>query len=324
MGLRMASFRKMKSGWRAEVCVNRVRDSRMFDTKSAAMIWAVEREQEIKEGKEEVCKHIGTDIFNRYLKEVSKHKRGEKWEKIRLLKFIEHPPFKKPVNEIVSDDIVKWRNLRLTDVSPSTVRREMNLLGHCFETARKEWKWIDENPCADVRKPSDAPPRDRLISEEEIKLIRQCLDWPKDEEATGKMQKVAVGFCFAIETAMRMGEICGLTKKDINKNVAKLPKTKNGSSREVPLSKRALELLTFVPDLWEDMTPKQFEALYRKGRDRSGIENLVFHDTRHEAITRLAKKLDVLDLARMVGHKDIRQLMTYYNETAENLASRLD
>ena len=54
------------------------------------------------------------------------------------------------------------------------------------------------------------------------------------------------------------------------------------------------------------------------------IEDLHCPDTRHEAITRLAKKLDVLDLARMAGHKDLRQLMTYYNATAEELAAKLD
>lgn len=319
----MASFRKLKTGWRAEICKNNVRDSRMFDTKAAAKAWAVEREQEIKEGKD-TRNESGPDIFDRYLKEVSVKKRGYKWERLRIMKYSAHPLFMRPANEITSDHITKWKNERLQSVSPATVRREMNLLGHCFETARKEWKWIDENPCKDVRKPPDSLPRDRLISVEEIEMIRICLNWPLDTIAQSKTQQVAVGFCFAIETAMRMGEIVGLKKRDIKGNVASLPKTKNGASRKVPLSKRAVELLTFVPDLWQNFTSDQFEALFRKGRITTPIENLVFHDTRHEAITRLAKKLDVLDLARMVGHKDINQLLVYYNETAENLANKLD
>jgi integrase len=56
---------------------------------------------------------------------------------------------------------------------------------------------------------------------------------------------------------------------------------------------------------------------------RSLVEGLTFHDFRHEAITRLARKLDVLDLARMVGHRDLRQLAIYYNATAEEMAGRL-
>jgi len=65
------------------------------------------------------------------------------------------------------------------------------------------------------------------------------------------------------------------------------------------------------------------DVLFRKIRDRAEINNLHFHDTRHEAITRLARKLEVLDLARIVGHKDLKQLMAYYNARPEEIASRL-
>jgi integrase len=64
--------------------------------------------------------------------------------------------------------------------------------------------------------------------------------------------------------------------------------------------------------------------MFRKAKARAMIADATFHDTRHLAITRLAKKLDVLDLARMVGHRDLRQLQIYYNETAEVMAVRLD
>ena len=43
-----------------------------------------------------------------------------------------------------------------------------------------------------------------------------------------------------------------------------------------------------------------------------------------DALFRNAKKLNVLDLARMVGHKDLRQLQVYYNETGEMMAARMD
>ncbi|MCB1764228.1 MAG: site-specific integrase, partial [Gammaproteobacteria bacterium] len=63
---------------------------------------------------------------------------------------------------------------------------------------------------------------------------------------------------------------------------------------------------------------------FRKIKNRTQIENLTFHDTRHEAITRLSKKLDVLDLARMVGIRDLKILMVYYNATASEIAERLN
>jgi len=72
------------------------------------------------------------------------------------------------------------------------------------------------------------------------------------------------------------------------------------------------------------LTSVSLDALFRKGRDRAQIEGLTFHDTRHAAITRLAKKLNVLDLARMVGHRDLRMLQIYYNESADDMALKLD
>ncbi|BBB60248.1 hypothetical protein UNDKW_1975 [Undibacterium sp. KW1] len=145
-----------------------------------------------------------------------------------------------------------------------------------------------------------------------------------------KTQAVAVAYLFAIETAMRQGEICGLLEAHITGNVAHLPKTKNGMKRDVPLSKQALKLLSYLPkpERAEDnlfmLSADSLSTLFRKATKACLIEDLTFHDSRHEAITRLAKKLNVLDLARMVGHRDLRMLQVYYNESAAEMASRLD
>ena len=147
------------------------------------------------------------------------------------------------------------------------------------------------------------------------------------QTVTTKSGAAAIAFLFAIETAMRAGEICGLTAPDITGRVAHLPQTKNGRKRDVPLSRRALELLAYLPvdsATVFGITSASLDALFRKTRDRASIENLTFHDSRHEAITRLAKKLNVLDLARMVGHTDLNELQTYYNESAADIAEKLD
>ena len=77
-----------------------------------------------------------------------------------------------------------------------------------------------------------------------------------------------------------------------------------------------------VPDGF-DITTSSLDAMFRVARRRADVEGLTFHDTRHEAITRLAGKLNVLELARMVGHRDIKQLQTYYNASAAEIANRL-
>lgn len=108
-----------------------------------------------------------------------------------------------------------------------------------------------------------------------------------------------------------------------------LDETKNGHSRDVALTTRAVELLKVMQRTSNQhcvfrLVSGTADTLFRKARDKVGISDLHFHDTRHEATTRLARKLDVLDLARMTGHKDTRSLMIDYNATATELASRLD
>lgn len=141
------------------------------------------------------------------------------------------------------------------------------------------------------------------------------------------MQAVAVAFLFAIETGMRAGEICALRADFLVGRTARLPAEicKNGTKRDVPLSEKARKLLECLPkaDYSFGLSSSSLDALFRKAKKAAGIEGLNFHDTRHEAITRLSRKLDVLALARMVGHRDIKQLQTYYNASAEDIADLL-
>ena len=110
---------------------------------------------------------------------------------------------------------------------------------------------------------------------------------------------------------------------DLKKRIVSLDMTKNGTSRQVPLSSRAIELLKAV-DCDFNLSTRQIDSTFRSFRDKAMIENLHFHDSRHQAITNLAKKMDVLDLTRMVGIKDLKILMVYYNESDENIAKLLD
>lgn len=326
----MATIRKLANGkWQAQVARQGVRRSKTFDKKLAAKDWATIEERAILEGGDvEASKRTFADVLKRYAREVSPSKKGGRWEMIRIEKFCRDPIADTLLSDLTPEELGRWRDRRLRDVKPGSVKREIALMSAALTEARREWKWISENPMHDIRKPSSPPGRDRLISDAEI---NQIIDFA-GEDYTKVSGLVGLAFLFAIETAMRAGEICGLYKGDINfsNRVAKLSDTKNGTARNVPLSSRALEILHTLRELPPTngpifrLTSRQLDANYRSIRDKAGIVDLRFHDTRHEAITRLAKKLDILDLARMVGHKDIRELQTYYNERAEDIAKKLD
>lgn len=333
----MASILKVATGWRVQLTVKGQRDSRVFDTKAAATDWAVRREAEMRSISEGVGSktHTVGDVLKEYEKRVSPTKRGARWEKLRLAIIgdveIDGRKFSSiRLAELRSAHIANWRDARLRKVSGASVSREMSLISHALQVARKEWGWLVTDPMKEVRRPAESPPRDRLISQAEIDRMLVALNFQEDMPVELPTQRVAVAFLFAIETAMRSSEILSLTSEtvDFNARVAYLPLTKNGMARKVPLSTRAIELLRMLPPVEAgtplfNMSASSRDALFRKGRDRAKIDGLTFHDSRHEAITRLAKKLQPLDLARMTGHTNLQELMTYYNESAEDIAGRL-
>jgi integrase len=333
----MASFRKDGAVWRVQVALKGVRSSGTFPTKGAAMAWAAMRENEIRGMPTQPAAFDKTleDALDRYEREVSPHKRGHHWEKFRPRAIARHVlDGERLLVDITSDLIGRWRDHRMQGtpahdyrdrVCGSTVNRELNVLSHVFTTARREWKWIKESPITDVRRPKEAPHRDRLVSEDEIERLCIALGFDDTPVLTRKAT-VAAAFLFAIETAMRAGEITSLTRKNITGRVAHLPRTKNGTKRNVPLSTRALEIISLMPpgEKVFNITGASLDALFRRAREQCMIDDLKFHDSRHEAITRLARKLNVLELARMVGHRNLSELQTYYNETAEQLAKKLD
>lgn len=329
----MASLSKRKNSWRVQIYVNGIRDSGTFSTKGEAQAWASMRETELRAQKKTgvVTGKTLADALDRYEMEVSPQKKGSRWESIRLSAIREHEVNGKKLGEyrmteITPEILGKWRDSRLKEIKGSTFNRDMNLLSNVFTVARREWRWVAASPTKDVRRPKNPAPRDRRITQEEIDRLSLTFGFD-GSPVTTKGQAVGAAFLFAIETAMRAGEICALRPEWIDGRVAHLPASavKNGVKRDVPLSKRALEILALLPqDRLFDITPSSLDAMFRAGRGRANIEGLTFHDTRHEAITRLSKKLGVLELARAVGHRDLKMLQVYYNESAADIAERLD
>ncbi len=327
----MASYRKLPSGkWRAEVVTNGIRKSKSFATKPEAQIWALETEAELAGGESILSGKTVAEALSRYAEEVSPTKKGERWERVRAIALARMELGSMSLESLSTQVMNKWIAERGKSVSPSTVNRELNFLSSVFEYCVTHWRWLKANPIKGTLKPKNPPPRDRRISDTEIKCILLALDG-FDEEVHTLRHEIAVGFLLALEIAMRQSELLGLSWENVylDQNYVHLPITKNGTSRDVPLSSRAIELLTLMAESQQPIgrvfksNQKSVGTIFRRAVQIAGLVNFTFHDTRHEALTRLARKIDVLDLARMVGHRDPRSLMIYYNATATEIAGRL-
>lgn len=319
----MASIRRRGKTWFAEVYKNGERDSKTHRTKAEAAAWAMEREAELT-GKKLPDKTL-KEALKRYAEEVATTRPGERWEVLRCTAMARTDIAKRCIGELDATHLSEWRDERLRSVSAATVRREIAFLRSVFDVARREWRWMRINPLDDVRRPAPPPSRRRRVSADEIDRVTMALGYDGGVPETTS-QRVALCFLFALETAMRSGEIVGMTWRDVSAKSVRLPKTKNGDERHVPLSLRAREILGLLPrdgDSVFGLNDAIRDALFRKARDRAGVVDLHFHDSRAEAVWRLSKKLDVMELARMIGHRDLRSLMIYFATTADELADQL-
>ena len=130
---------------------------------------------------------------------------------------------------------------------------------------------------------------------------------------------------------MRRSEILGLlwTNVDLEKRVAHLLMTKNGESRGVPLSSRAVAILRALPPsctgrVFGELTVEALKLSFKRAVRRAGIDGLRLHDLRHEATSRFFEKgLNVMEVASVTGHKTLQMLKRYTHLSAGDLALRL-
>lgn len=327
----MASIRKYGEKWRAEICRNGRRSSKILRTKRAAQDWAARQEYvagEAGSGGRARPRLSLAEATRRYELEIMPRKTvlwNSRGSELVVLRMIQGDILAaKDVADITAADLAAWRDRRLQTVSPSSAQRYMNTLSSILTACVKDWGILEDNPMRKVRRPPPTPPRNRRPSPEEIERLAVA-----GSDVAMKMGRAHLAFMFAIETGMRASEIAQLTREnlDLERRVAHVPRSKNGQARDVPLSSEAVRLIGLLPEadpVFGFASGTKLSANWYSLKEKAAVSGLTFHDSRHEAATRLSRKLDVLALARMLGHKNIRELMTYYNETAEEMVLRLD
>jgi integrase len=229
------------------------------------------------------------------------------------------------MDKITPSVVASFRDERLKSVSAGTIIRDLSILSSIITHARREWGLPTPNPCALVRKPTTPQGRSRLLTaDEEAALLHELR--PIKRRSPWMVPLVSL----ALETAMRRGELLALRWEHVNLSAqtAYLPITKNGTSRVVPLSKKAVAILDSLPRHDSGTVfPLSYMVVnncFVAACERAGIVDLHFHDLRHTATSRLAERLpNVIELASVTGHQTIQMLKRYYHPKAEVLAQKL-
>ena len=335
----MASYTRLSSGtWRARVRRGSIAASATFDTKREAQAWATEIEAKIDRGG--IIRAIPAKTTIEELAE-----RFKSWAESRYKDKSKNAPWRSHVRTIVralgnheiraltGAQISSFRDARLAGKAPwtrpaseATARKEMLMLSRMLRYAEEELGIpLEKNPVRAVRKPSDAKARERRLAPDEWIRLRAELQRSRNPLLLPIVE-------FALETAMRRGEILALRWDDVllDRQIVIARDTKNGEDRAIPLTARAEEILRNTPHRADE--PRVFPLLghslafvWKAAVARAGIEDLHFHDLRHEAISRLAERGDfnVLELSAISGHKTLSMLKRYTHLQAEKLAAKL-
>jgi len=324
----VATYRKRNGKWQAIVRHKGIGTrARSFHTKQAAIKWAVGEERKLTEGVMGILKPSDAtlgQLLQRYVAEVLPAKRGAATEGQRLQRLIRDPVSSLRVSQLTSQAIAAFRDRRLLD-GRRTCHYDLILIRHCLKIAMNEWGlMLSSNPVDRVKMPPSSPARNRRLEDGEFDRLEEAAKLTKNPH----IWPVIV---FAIETGMRRGEILGLRWEhvDLDRRIAFLPLTKNGGSREVPLSTKAIKVLVAQRQRNDTLspfpvTPNGFRSAWDRLKSRAGLSDLRFHDLRHEAISRFFELgLNIPEVAVISGHKDPRMLFRYTHLRAVDLVNRL-
>lgn len=171
-----------------------------------------------------------------------------------------------------------------------------------FEDLRAMLRWavsrgdLDHNPIEGMRKPPGSKPRERVLSDEEIRAL-----WNGLPQALARSEQCQRIIKLCLVTGQRVGEVAGMTKAelDLKRGLWNIPgaRTKNGHPHSVPLSPLAVELIEkgeaeciFANSEGEGALPGAAVArTITRAQERFGIAQWSAHDLRRTALTGMAK-----------------------------------
>ena len=286
----MATIRKHGLRWQVQI---RRKDfpavTKSFANRSDAVTWSRQQERlmDLGEWREQrggdVCLQ---ELLDRYLQEVSPRKRSHS-DAFHLRQIARHGIVKLKVWQLTAEAVVSFRDDRLRTVAPATVRKELGLLSQVLKHANAEWGvTLKANPVSAVREPPASKGRTRRLYAEEAQRLDHCARrMPEPDSLSDSLFRNRHG------NAPGGNPVPHWEKVDLVKRTAHLPLTKNGEARTVPLSPQAIGIPKGRKPVEQDglVFPISANALrlaWERAKRRAKIEDLRFHDLRHEAISR--------------------------------------
>lgn len=333
----MATITKRGESWFAQIRRKGHKSiSKSFSTKTRAQQWAREVESQIDSMQFKDARSLTnirlSELIDRYTEEVGGIKPFGKNKTAVLRKWkLSHGGM--AISELTDDALIAWVRERAKKAAGVTIAVDLTYLGMVLRTAKELWRLpVDPSVVASARASLGYIGLSAKSKERKRRPTQAEIDDIVLHFAIRTRQRVPMGdlILFAIETAMRLGEIIRLKWDDINhadKTIIirdrKHPTEKEGNDQEVPLLGAAYEIAMRQPQGDERIFPITEgtpSSLFPRACKEIGIIDLRFHDLRHEGVSRLFEQgYSIEQVALVSGHRDWKMLSRYVQLRAKDL-----
>lgn len=329
----MASIRKLRGKWQAQVRrLGYPPSSKTFINRKDAEVWARHAETTLDRAAlpvdpQKVRSVTFGEMVERYAREVTPRKKSAYAEMSRVRLLRADPIFKVSLARLTPNLIREYLERRMVTVCGETVRKDGKLIRQILEMARRQWGiGLGANPAELVELPPPCEPRTRRLTDADLTRLVHGL-------ARTRNRHLALAIELAIHTGMRRGELLAARwiDLDLERQVLLIPTTKTGQPRTIPLIPSALAIIEKLragsanSDRLLPITANALRLSWERLKLRAGIEDLRFHDLRHEAVSRFFEMgLSVPEVALISGHRDPRMLFRYTHLRPEDVAKKLN
>lgn len=324
--------RKRKDGTKGFTALIRIKrggviihgESKTFDRKQAASAWLERREGELAKpgGLERKDDPALGAVIDRYIADSHREIGRTKAQVLRTIKGYDIAEMR--CSEIKSADYVAFANA--LPVSPQTRQNYLSHLRAVVMVARPAWSYpLDEQEIKDAMvalkrlgATAKSGKRDRRPTIAELDQIMDHFGTVKKRRpGSAPMQKIIL---FAIFSTRRQDEITRIAWSDYDKTRVmvrdmKHPGDKAGNDQWCELPPEAAAIIDTMPQRGPVIFPYSTDAIsaaFTRACHALGIEDLHFHDLRHDGVSRLFEmERTIPQVASVSGHRSWQSLKRY-------------
>ncbi len=325
----MASIYKRNGKWRVEIRkIGSKGIHKSFIVKDEAIRFARETEVKIEQGLYQDLTLAKTtklkDVLAQYRDRVSINKKGYEQERYKINKIIRSDIADKTLSQLTPLVLFEYIEQQKKLYTASTVNKSITIVNLALNFAERFLGIsLNKNPLKFIKRLKESQFVGQVIEPYEEALLLKHAEF-------SKLYWIKVAIVLGIDCGLRRGEILKLKAEDINfkNNTAVLKDTKNGETREIGLSSRAIQELKKLPvsidgKLFPCKRLDTFTFYYNQLKKWSGVKKR-FHDTRHTFASRSTTSgWSITEIAAQGGWKQLQILKRYTHIKAEYLAKKM-